>query len=230
MKMNQGAVLFCWALALASCRPGPARADFIRSSFDSGGEGWGVGGGVAAWQATGGNPGGYLQYTDTIDGAPTLTALAPAAFLGDLSAYDRGTLAFDSIFFSGNGNFDPKFGRVQISNGSLMATLDLAPLDPIMTWATYSATLNAASWGVSQVIWSQILANVTAINIALESKDKAGEVMGLDNVVLATNAAVPEPRSFILLGIGSSGLAGVGWFRRRAGLAGDRTLPSFAVD
>jgi hypothetical protein len=48
--------------------------------------------------ATGGNPGGYAEFTDVIV-EPSSMAAAPAKFLGDLTPYIGGTFSFDHGIF-----------------------------------------------------------------------------------------------------------------------------------
>jgi hypothetical protein len=98
--------------SLLSLAPLPANA--VISTFDSGLEGWTAVGlditysfaplsfDVAltnnsadmVYSATGGDPGGYAQFTDTIV-EPSSLASAPGAFLGNLTSYIGGTFSFD---------------------------------------------------------------------------------------------------------------------------------------
>ena len=62
------------------------------ASFDAGDEGWtSSDGGTQTWVASGGNGGGWLRVVDATDADFLLNA--PAAWLGDWSAFAGGTLS-----------------------------------------------------------------------------------------------------------------------------------------
>lgn len=114
-------VLVCGGLL--SLAPHPANA--VSSTFDSGLDGWTAVGIDVSYQLfpfpalTGiaitdnaadmvhagadGNPGGYAQLTDMI-AEPSSLASAPAAYLGDLTAYIGGTFSFDHRLFTEGAN------------------------------------------------------------------------------------------------------------------------------
>lgn len=52
----------------------------IVSDFEAGNDGWGVEGGHLYFNNAGGNPGGFFEFQDDVDGAGTF--MAPAKFLG----------------------------------------------------------------------------------------------------------------------------------------------------
>jgi hypothetical protein len=72
-----------------------SRALGVASTFDSGLDGWTSNTPAEiSWQASGGNPGGYVRFTD-VSGDST-EIYAPAKFLGDWSGLDEvGLIAFD---------------------------------------------------------------------------------------------------------------------------------------
>lgn len=176
---------------------GPALAQVERkSTFSSGTEGW-THTGAAAFSApmAGGNPGGYLEI-DNSEG-PITYVFAPPAMLGDLRVFDGGTLSFDGNMLGIGGapwtSAGQDYGHVQISSPAGVRTLDLlpAPGQPAFgAWTTYSAPLDAASWGAAQPTWSAILANVTEIRLSVEAMFGA-EVQGIDNVTLRTRVDAP---------------------------------------
>ncbi len=166
-------VVFCHILS--------ASAASIISNFDNNDDGWTTGGLVTlTYQSSGGNPDGFLLLEEA--GGDTFFVIAPEKFLGDLSSFDGGVLAFDSVIFSPSppATFGDGFGRVTIVGGGTQAQLDLAPNPPEYTWTTYSASLTAAVWGVPQATWQSILLNVTQIRIIQESV-VGWETMGFDN-------------------------------------------------
>lgn len=190
-----------------------AEATTITSTFTAGLEGWTAvetTGGTPSHMVAGGNPGGFLY----IDNSENLWAyvVAPAAFLGNLSAFNGGSLSFDGNQLTGNGAYSDfnDWGRVIITGASGSASLDFAPgTIPVNQWRTYSAPLTAAAWGVTPAVWSALLANVTDIRFSLEGTF-GGETNGFDNPTLQSPTApnpVPEPASLILVGVGIALLA-----------------------
>jgi len=183
----------------------PAAAGLVASGFDSGLEGWTLSGGDAFWIGTGGNPGGYLQATDTVASLMTLTA-PPAFTAAPLPV--GGVLSFDFIELQ---NPDANFGSagtVTIEGGGFGASRDLIPNDPGASWASYSAQLTAALWGVTDATWASILASPTALTIDIESGSQISEVVGIDNIAIHP-APIPIPASALLLLDGLGAAAGL---------------------
>lgn len=184
------------ALAAVLALAGPASAA-IQSTFDGGAEGWTGQHGDLQWLATGGQPGGHLRQSDT-DGGDQVV-FAPAAYLGNLSAYLGGSVAFDIL----NANADlPDYGAAGIltlRNGGLSVSFDLVPDNqPVAdgAWHHYSAALVEANFGSDL---AAVLANVTEFSLNLEFHNGITEVAGLDNFVIAEAQNVPEPGSLALL-------------------------------
>jgi hypothetical protein len=203
------------AAAIVLCGLQQARAVVIISTFDSSLDGWTVDGGNVAHVPAGGNPGGFLEATDS--GPSVMHANAPGAFLGDISSFDGGTLGFDSILLDPTGVTQAEFGRVSISNGALTGTFDLAAAN-LPAWTSYSTALTAAAWGLSQSDWTTLLSSVTSITVILESTFGQGEVVGFDNFFIENDLqspVIPEPSSLALLAMGLSGFAGVRFARRK---------------
>jgi hypothetical protein len=187
-----------------------ANAAIIESRFDASTEGWtaaNVLAGSPAHVASGGNPGGYL-FIDNTEGSVAYVS-APAAFLGNLSAFVGGTLSFDANQLTGNGQWigqpgSPDMGTVWIQGAGLTAMRDLHPgTMPVNQWISMSATLTAANWGVSEADFAAIMANVTGIRVYLEATFGA-ETNGFDNFVIqgAADPGVPEPSAWLLTGGG----------------------------
>lgn len=157
-----------------------------RSEFSIGVEDWTGSGGNLVY-INDGNSGGFLRLDDTQNTEMSLSA--PSKFLGDLSFFKDGILSFDATEFSNRpaGTFS-SFGEVTLSSSADSITVDLAPEPdaPIKDiWTTYSIKLSATEWGVSEARWEALLADITSININLESGAQIQESVGFDNFVLA---------------------------------------------
>ena len=182
-----------------------SRAIEIKSTFDADLESWTVLGGNASFIAAGGNPGGAIRATDNA-GSPFMQLNAPAAFLGDLSAFNGGTLSFDvreesgsgTLWNPGNFDFDGDFGVITISGNGDTVTLDPDGLGTFSNpaFTTISGGLTAANFGRTEGQWSAILADVTAMTIRLENRSGTGEVLDTDNIILAH---APEPGEYALI-------------------------------
>lgn len=85
-------------------------AQTIKSTFDTGLEGWTTSsGGSITFSAVGGNPGGFLQQVD-LD-LQDMFVMTPAPFLGDLASFHGGTFSFDVMQIIGTADYSP-FGIV----------------------------------------------------------------------------------------------------------------------
>lgn len=198
------------AVALPLCAA-IAHAAVIQSTFDADLEGWAISNTFGAqWQVAGGNPGGYAHIDNTEQEIAYM--FAPAAFLGDLSAYNGQTFSFDAIQIEGGGspwdNFE-NFGRLRITGVGGTVSADLVPgtTGPAASWTTYSIPFTAASFGVSDLEWATLLTAVTEISLSVEGLF-GNEVNGVDNIRL-----LPVPGAIIP---GALAAAGIAIRRRRA--------------
>ena len=183
------------------------------STFNFDLEGWTGNHGTIAHVPSGGNPGGYLAETDADD--DFMQVLAPPAFMGNLSAFLGGTLSFDALNVNGdapNSPDLPQFGTVIITGSAGIATLGLAGMgDPAADgiWHTYTAPINSG-----EPLLASVLADVTQIQLILESHIGVSEVVGIDNFRLIS---VPEPSTLVFAAIGTGCLCLVARRRIRQG-------------
>lgn len=208
--------LWIFALIAPAGLFSPALAAVI-TTFETGLEGWTFTNTVPptpTWNAAGGNPNGWV-FVDNNEGAAAF-AVAPASYLGNLLSYSGGTIRFDAILLTGNGQWSNvnDFGNVVITGPNGTARADLAPEPtPVGMWLTFSAPFTAAAFGLTQTQWDILLSNVMSFSISLESTFGA-ETNGIDNVMLLSSAeAIPEPAVSLLV---AGGLIGI-WLLKRCG-------------
>ena len=203
------AVVVC----LAALVPFTAHSAIV-SPFDIDAEGWtthpSAAAGALTHQSTGGNPGGHLRVDDTLMPNVFSYLEAPSKFLGNLSAYNKGTISFDAALLVVLADFPSNaFGLVTISGGGDSASFDMAPNFLPTDWTSYAAPLDAATWGKTEMQWASILADVSTIRIDLEPIGGSNEVVGFDNFRIS---AVPLPTGIYLFG---AALFALGIFGRR---------------
>jgi hypothetical protein len=201
-----GAACVCLLVSISA----QANAAVLSSTFDTDDEGWTAnpGEGSLTYFATGGNPGGHIQITDIGGGSVPFGSgvFVGPKFLGDLTAFDGGTISLDMATFAGGGGTFASFGAIQLSGGGDVAILDIAVVAPqFEVWETFSGSFNAASWGKSQDEWLAILSDVTSIGSPTDAFDGA-DTIGIDNFTIA---AVPLPTSVLLFGSGLLGMIGI---------------------
>jgi hypothetical protein len=204
---------------------GPATAASVTSTFDTDAEGWGVGDLVSnlstdpdpsappTYNATGGNPGGFISTADT---QYVVAFLAPSKFLGDDSAFLGGQLTFDlqDTIPADGGDYPAVVLYTPTGSISYESTF------PGTTWTSFSIPLTAAGWTVypggenngtipvTDAEFAADLANV--VNIGIEADWHSGDDnSGLDNVVLVSGGVppVPEPSTWALMLTGLIGMA-----------------------
>ena len=196
-----------------------AKAD-VASTFDTGADGWTLANNDPAstltYEASGGNPGGYILFTDGGQGADDVFS-APSKFLGnDLASYNQ-SLSFDLLTSATADALSDTPLTITNGTGDSLSLVIGAPV--VNMWTSYSYALNASSGflfdGGAAATPAQIqavLADVTSLYIPADVVNGVS-TMGLDNVVLGV--AVPEPSTWATM-LGSLGLLGLALRFRRA--------------
>jgi hypothetical protein len=206
-------------------------APIAASYFDVDGEGWttdyflddGVFWGCGSgYSSSGGNPGGFYG-AEAIDRAETCVFVAPAKFLGDLSAAVGGSLSFDlrEVFDStlcgegagGAGCFPtPEIGVYIYSAPSSMGMHFRTRSLGSDAWHSYEVALDPSSPWLSETVtlaeFEMVFADVTSLQIITDNifgdEFYDYQYADLDNVVLNR---VPEPSTSLLLALGLAGVA-----------------------
>ena len=141
---------------------------------------------AAKFQETGGRPGGWLQLNDSSGGR--MAIVLPKEWHTELKPGNRTVLSFDARTVDRkNGRPHEAFGLVEITGAGKTLTADAAgpkPIVPGVSWTTYSLTLDARTFRVSEPEWQRILSDLTQIIIRLEAYAGANEIMGVDNISL----------------------------------------------
>lgn len=171
----------------------------ITSTFDTDADGWTAldsnTGSTPAYQATGGNPGGFIQVFDAVAGTATFY-VAPSKFLGDKSAYAGGTIAFDlQVSITPNSNT----AGVRLTGGGLVLAKLIATtvggLPAVAPgWTHYSFQLNdTEGWRITSPSTGSlataeqiqtVLSNLTEVAINGEYSTTSDDGGGLDNFVM----------------------------------------------
>lgn len=173
--------------------------------------------GAVTYNSTGGNPGGYISKQDP-DGNWQYFR-APAAFLGNQIGSIGAALTFDLIRLDTfpTSALSPQGPLVAVTNGSLVLVYAAAAAIPTAAWQSYNVPLTAIGgfWKVTDPTgadatvaqFNSVFSSLTGLYILGDFTNGSGtngEIIGLDNVVLNSNVAVPEPASVGLcfLGLG----------------------------
>ncbi len=193
-----------WSIAAASLllASTPALA-WVESTFDNGLDGWvavdlpwpdpgappqALNTYVPDYEASGGNPGGYISLQDPSAG-PVFYWRAPADFLGDRGDAYGQQLRFD-LASSGSMTLVEQEDVVLVGAG--LTLVYHLPSYPLPTFTTYSIPLDETGWrhdndvgaAASAADMQAVLSALEALYIRGEYLDGGNETGYLDNVVL----------------------------------------------
>ena len=183
------------ALSLLACAAtiASAGAPAITSSFDADAEGWSTDKDARdfRWEATGGNPGGFVAADDIGTGQYWRFA-APAAYLGDLSAYYAQTLSYQLKQLGTVGTVTNQ-SDIDISGAGITLEYRFG-VTPTDEWTPFSVVIEeGAGWEVGGVPATEsqirdVLASVSALTIRGEFRVGA-DSCALDEVQLGDGCA-----------------------------------------
>ncbi|MEM9838079.1 MAG: hypothetical protein AAF830_02885 [Pseudomonadota bacterium] len=174
-------------------------ATFI-ANFENGLDGFGTKGFAIsqndAASVAGDRSGGYLEVYDNKWGNGLLT------LSGDLigSLTPGGSISFDAISLGDVFGHHNGFGKITLRGGGLKATYDgINIVPPLNEWASFSISLDAATWGLSEERFATLLGGLTMFEMVLETKNGLGERVGFDNFTFTSGSSVPVPGAALLI-------------------------------
>jgi hypothetical protein len=211
MKLRISRVSAVSTLTLAACCGAASGA--VVSTFDAGDEGWRIvdltlpadpvtppGAPVApVFQAIGGHPGGFIEFTDPSDAS--FYFQAPAAYVGDQSAAYGSSLAYEQFTTPTTPAWRDDPDVILVGAGQALVYQGAA--NPGLDWTSFSVPLSETGWHKVNLAGAEptatefqsVLASLTAVRIRGEYVAGVVESTGLDNVQMA---AVPEPPTYAL--------------------------------
>jgi hypothetical protein len=184
------------------------------STFDTGIDGWTwkTPSSQYSWQATGGNPGGYIRFDDNKAG-PESIIYAPDNYLGDWNSMDVTNLSYEVNVFTTGSVYIVGGHYVWISGPGGSAYWPGPQPNPNLHWRQLNVPISSDAWVITSGSWESILDDVTELRIGTEWYNNWSpfEITGIDNISL--HGTVPLPPAVWLLGTGIVGLAAL---RRKA--------------
>jgi len=166
--------------------------DIIISNFDIDADGWTANGGPIYYHSSGGNPDGFIEFEDDQDGKGVF--IAPSKFIGNLTAYDQGSINFDLKNTYDNGQDSLwGYGIVKITSSNSYAEKNVVPLGYYSEWTSFTIQMNAVEWGLTESGWDSLLADVTEISIQMDAQWNYYDKSGLDNFAINPYSSDVEP-------------------------------------
>lgn len=193
------------------------------STFDAGSEGWTVSDTNPPFDALGGaftpdydEAGQFIRYTD-----PSVMSFffeAPESFLGDLTAYYRGTLRYSQTLSVQTPQWRDDPDVVLVGGAGLVLVFQHDD-QPGVDWTDFAVSLSEGGWRVGGLAGSfataaqmkSVLGDLQRLRIRGEYISGVVETTALDNVSIT---AVPEPAAWALMLSGAALVAAAA--RRRS--------------
>ena len=167
----------------------------ITSTFDTDLEGWtlvdkygNTAEGEIEWVDVGGNPGGFVAFTDEGNDGGFISA--PSIYLGDWTSFDNlATISYEHTIISEEivNRRLPYEIRIQGPGGEAQFLGEVSP--PPSGWHRVEVILESSEWTMISGDWSGLLANVTSFRIRIEQTDGHVDVSGIDNVDFAVSVS-----------------------------------------
>jgi DNA-binding beta-propeller fold protein YncE len=172
------------------------------------------------------NPGGFYNGI-TYDNSGRLFAVINAQFLAELNPATGALLNFRNVGSGADGlTFDPVTGDLFVSNnGGFISEVDEG-LTTQKNFGNGLGTLDGIeSNGMGSIFVASYAVGIYEFDIGKGTFGNFISVPGIDAIapVVGLGSAgepVPEPSSLALVGLGTVGLVGWGWLRRRRGQTG----------
>jgi hypothetical protein len=174
--------LRCGLIALATVGFTCSQADadtFASSTFGTGLDGWTSNTpSQIAWQSTGGNPGGYIQFTDA--SSASTDVWAPASFLGNYASLGVSSISFDDNIISETEVQSVGQYEIDLSGPGGSATFlgNQPPATYPTGWIAVTAAISVGAppsgWTVDSGTWLGLLADVTQVQIPIELVTNSG--------------------------------------------------------
>lgn len=139
----------------------------------------------------GGNPGGFLRFTDIFSGSVDPSVVrAPAVFSGDFSGFS--SIEFDAYLVA--GNVQANAVRIESTDGTIWVYRpDIVAFN---TWVHHSAPINdGTGWYLSTLTagntpFADVKTTVKSVSVTMAGLPALGFESGIDNFTI-----VPEPAS-----------------------------------
>ena len=144
---------------------------------------------------SGGNPGGYIGFTDNANAGGNPLMFAPSSYLGNYLLLNGARFDFDAKVEQSTGH------NVQITlSGPGGEAFFSDPTTTVTTtFESYSAPIDENLWTVNNGTWENIIANVTSLSLSLDIVNGLGPDGAVDNFNLLGSAIIPEPSTLALL-------------------------------
>ncbi|MBN1337782.1 MAG: PKD domain-containing protein [Bacteroidales bacterium] len=155
----------------------------ICSDFEAGGfDGWTfTGAGGVTNQASGGNPGRYIQVAN---GSGTAFAFAPPKYHGDWTQLDNhaADIRFDLKITNASGTpvLNDAFVRIAGPGGEARIPMDNSVLGAFNKWRNFSFPVDMSAWTMVSGSWGALLDFVDELAVCLEFTSSS-ETVGFDN-------------------------------------------------